>query len=180
MGIKTRTIAHLLPSNANFAGFFPMSAWGFAGLAGFLGASDKSKHVSKHVTKQKRAMRTSGRPGGARNSRGRTQCRVLVRHLAFIDFTQVLCHFRTTIELGENCRDTATSGSRGCGRSGRRGRPRRWGRRRGRWCTTDGGGWCCGLVVGDGYALKHGPSTHARLGVVWILRAFAFQTSPVV
>ena len=47
--IKTRTIAHLLPSNANFAGFFPMSAWGFAGLAGFLGAEDQTNHVSNHV-----------------------------------------------------------------------------------------------------------------------------------
>ena len=47
--IKTRTIAHLLPSNANFAGFFPISAWGFAGLAGFLGAEDQTKHVSNYV-----------------------------------------------------------------------------------------------------------------------------------
>jgi hypothetical protein len=48
MDIKTRTIAHLLPSNANFAGFLPMSAWGFAGLTGFFGADDKTKHVSYH------------------------------------------------------------------------------------------------------------------------------------
>jgi len=45
----THTIAHLLPSNANFEGFFPISACGFAGLTGFFGANDKTKHVSNHV-----------------------------------------------------------------------------------------------------------------------------------
>jgi hypothetical protein len=49
MDMKTHTIAHLLPSNANFAGFFPMSAWGFAGLTGFFGADDKTKHISQHI-----------------------------------------------------------------------------------------------------------------------------------
>jgi hypothetical protein len=49
MYIKARTIAHLLASNANFAGFFPMSAWGFAGLTGFFGADDKIKHISHHI-----------------------------------------------------------------------------------------------------------------------------------
>jgi hypothetical protein len=49
MYIETRTIAHLLPSNANFAGFFPMSAWGFAGLTGFFGADDQTKFISDHV-----------------------------------------------------------------------------------------------------------------------------------
>lgn len=49
MYIETRTIAHLLPSNANFAGFFPMSAWGFAGLTGFFGADDQTKFINDHV-----------------------------------------------------------------------------------------------------------------------------------
>ena len=49
MDIKTRAIAHLLPSNANFAGFFPMSAWGLAGLIGFFGADDKTNHVSHYI-----------------------------------------------------------------------------------------------------------------------------------
>lgn len=46
---KTRTIAHLLPSNANLGGFFPMSAWGFAGLAGFFGADDKTECISNNA-----------------------------------------------------------------------------------------------------------------------------------
>jgi len=43
--MNTRTIVHLLPSNANFAGFFPMSAWGFTGLTGFFGADDQKRSV---------------------------------------------------------------------------------------------------------------------------------------
>jgi hypothetical protein len=49
MGMKTRTIAHLFPSSANLEGFFPISAWGFAGLAGFFGADNKTMRISNHV-----------------------------------------------------------------------------------------------------------------------------------
>jgi hypothetical protein len=44
---EPRTMAHLLPSSANLAGFLPIRAWGFAGLTGFFGADNKIKHVRK-------------------------------------------------------------------------------------------------------------------------------------